>query len=167
MLVKDLMSSPCVTVPLTMTGQQVARLMQERDIGSVVVVDDAGRLAGIITESDFTGIGRCVPFSLALAPVLLGARAGTWEELRRIYDEAQRLPASQIMGTKKVYTAAEDEPVGQAVHRLLQRGIKHLPVVRDGRPVGMLTRHDVLRLLDESSAGTEDASGPRPPAGAA
>jgi CBS-domain-containing membrane protein len=71
MTVKELMTEPVVTVDRNMPVSDVARVMQEHDIGAVVVVVDAsGQLRGIVTGSDFTGIGRSVPFSLAVAPVV-------------------------------------------------------------------------------------------------
>lgn len=146
MLVRDIMSSPAISVRPDTPVPEVGRLMQARDIGSVAVTDASGVLVGIITESDFTGLARCVPFSLDLAPVIFGARAGTWEELRRIYDHAKELRARDIM-TDRPQTAREDEEVGAVVHEMLRHNRKHVPVVRDGVLVGMLARHDLLKLL--------------------
>src|SRR4030042_1323236 len=73
MLVKEIMPSPVVTVRTDTPAPEVARVMQERDIGAVVVVDEGGRLCGIITESDFTGIGRGSPLPPAAA-----ARPSAW-----------------------------------------------------------------------------------------
>jgi CBS domain-containing protein len=148
MTVKDIMSQPVVTVPEDALAPEIARVMQERDIGAVVVVDAAGALRGIVTESDFTGVGRCVPFSLALAPVVFGARAATMAEIEQIYAMARKLTARQIM-SEEVHTARESEEIGAVVHRMLRRKLKHVPVVRDGKPVGMLARHDVLKLMAE------------------
>ena len=148
MTVKDIMSQPVVTVPEEALAPEIARVMQERDIGAVVVVDAAGALRGIVTESDFTGVGRCVPFSLALAPVVFGARAATMAEIEKIYAMARKLTARQIM-SEEVHTARESEEIGAVVHRMLRRKLKHVPVVRDGKPVGMLARHDVLKLMAE------------------
>jgi CBS domain-containing protein len=146
MLVREIMTSPVITVRTDSPAPEVARIMQERDIGAVVVVDEGGRLCGIITESDFTGIGRCVPFSLDLAPVVFGARAATLEELGRIYTMARTLRAKDVM-SERVETLEESDDVGSAVRRMLTHNLKHLPVVRDGTPVGMVARHDVLKLL--------------------
>jgi CBS domain-containing protein len=148
MTVKDIMSQPVVTVPEDALAPEIARVMQERDIGAVVVVDAAGALRGIVTESDFTGVGRCVPFSLALAPVVFGARAATMAEIEKIYAMARKLTARQIM-SEEVHTARESDEIGAVVHRMLRRKLKHVPVVRDGKPVGMLARHDVLKLMAE------------------
>ena len=146
MTVKELMTEPVVTVDENMLAADVARVMQEHDIGAVVVVDASGQLRGIVTESDFTGIGRCVPFSLAIAPVVFGARAATIAELERIYAMARQLRARQIM-SDKVQTAEESEEIGAVVQRMLARNLRHVPVVRDGKPVGMLARHDILKLV--------------------
>jgi CBS domain-containing protein len=146
MTIKDIMSQPVVTVAEDMPVPEVARVMQEHDIGAVVVIDDAGSLRGIVTESDFTGIGRCVPFSMALAPVVFGARAATLGELGRIYAMARKLTARDIM-SDHVHTATESEAVGAVVHRMLTRNLKHVPIVRDGKPVGMVARHDLLKLI--------------------
>jgi CBS domain-containing protein len=144
--VKEIMSQPVVTVDEGTLAPDVARLMEEHDIGAVVVVDALGGLVGIVTESDFTGIGRCVPFSLGLAPVVFGARAASMAELERIYAMARKLTAREIM-SEKVHTAEESEEVGAVVQRMLARNLKHVPVVRDGKPVGMLARHDLLKLI--------------------
>ena len=146
MTVKELMTEPVVTVDENMLAADVARVMQEHDIGAVVVVDESGQLRGIVTESDFTGIGRSVPFSVALAPVLFGARAATIAELERIYVMARQLRARQIM-SDKVQTAEESEEIGAVVQRMLARNLRHVPVVRNGKPVGMLARHDILKLV--------------------
>jgi CBS domain-containing protein len=146
MTIKEIMTEPVVTVDENMLAADVARVMQEHDIGAVVVVDASGQLRGIVTESDFTGIGRCVPFSLAIAPVVFGARAATIAELERIYAMARQLRARQIM-SDKVQTAEESEEIGAVVQRMLARNLRHVPVVRNGKPVGMLARHDIMKLV--------------------
>ncbi len=144
--VRDIMSSPAVSVSLDTPATEVARIMRDREIGSVIVVGDDGLLAGIITESDFTGMGRCVPFSLELAPVIFGRRAADLDELKQIYTLAKQLVARQIMH-ERVVTVSPENTIGEAVQIMMNQGHKHLPVVRDGKPVGMLVRHDILRLM--------------------
>lgn len=145
-LVRDIMTSPPVCVSSDTPAPEVARIMREQDIGAVIVVGDDGLLAGIITESDFTGMGRCVPFTLELAPVIFGMRAADLDELKHIYTLARQLVARQIMH-EGVVTLSPDHTIGEAVQIMMNRGLKHLPVVRNGKPVGMLARHDILKLL--------------------
>ena len=85
--VKDVMTSPAVVVPLGTTLDQVAALMLERRIGSVLVVDAKGRLVGIVTESDFLK-EKGIPFSTFRAPLLLG-RFLNGGQLERILQEAK------------------------------------------------------------------------------
>ena len=138
MTVKDIMSQPVVTVAEDALAPDIARVMQERDIGAVVVVDAAGALRGIVTESDFTGVGRCVPFSLALAPVVFGARAATMAEIEKDLchgAEAHRPADHERGGADGARSRRRSAPSSTACSR---RKLKHVPVVRDGKPVGML-----------------------------
>jgi CBS domain-containing protein len=149
MKVRQVMSSPPISVHESMTAGDVARLMMDKDIGAVVVVDDDGRLRGLITESDFTGVARCVPFTMELAPVIFGSRAASLRELEAIYAQAKTLPASRIM-SEKVTTCQEDDDIGAVVHTMLKKKLKHVPVVRGEKVVGMVARHDVLGLIASS-----------------
>lgn len=146
MRARDIMTSPPVTATMETPLGEVAKTMHARRIGAVPIVDGDGKLRGIITEGDFTDVGRSVPFTLELAPVIFGGRAATLEELKKIYDAARELRACDVM-TEKVVSATEDEEVGPLVRRMLDKDVRHVPVVRDGRPVGMVARHDVLKLL--------------------
>lgn len=146
MLVRDVMVSPVVSVLDSTLLRDVAVLMQSRNIGCIVVNDPAGKLRGIITESDFTGVARCVPFTLDLAPVVFGARAATMSELQAIYASAAKLPAAQVMSTK-VHSVAETDALPAVIKLMLDRDLKHVPVVRDGVAIGMIARHDLLKAM--------------------
>lgn len=144
-LVRDIMSQPAVVVPEDATLFEVAQLMLERRIGCVPVVDRDGRLQGIVTESDFTGKERPVPFSVMREPQVFGEFI-TAEGIEAIHARARTMKVWEIM-SRPVETARETEPVTAVVTRMIERGLRRLPVVRDGVPVGMVTRHDVLRLM--------------------
>lgn len=145
MKVRDIMSQPVITAHEEASLEEVAKLMLEHEIGAVPVVDDRGRLVGIITESDFTGKERGFPFSAYRAPQVFGE----WLEpdgLERIYAVARTRKAKEIMSAP-VVTAEEDEPVTAVVERMIHYDLHRIPVVRDGVPVGMVTRHDLLKLM--------------------
>lgn len=159
MLVRDIMSSPAITVNEATPVPEVARLMQDRNVGAVIVVDRAGQLAGVVTETDFARIARAVPFSVRLAPVIFGGRAASPAELQEIFERASKLGAGDVM-SRDVQTVAEDAPVGEVLRHMLDRDLKHVPVVRDGgagkrgTPVGMVARHDILKLAAAKLAGS-------------
>lgn len=144
---KDLMSAPPIAVASETRLGDVTRLMRERGVGCVLVLNDDGSLAGLITETDLAGIRRSVPFSLALAPVIYGARAPTPTELQKMLDAAGRLTARDVMTTDNVVSVPESTPVGELVHLMLDKGLKHVPVLRAGKPVGVVARHDLLKLI--------------------
>lgn len=146
MKASEIMIRPCVTVLDSSPLPEVAARMQALDIGSVVVVDSAGNAVGLITEGDFTGVGRCVPFSLKLAPVIFGARAGTFEELKKIYESAAKLTARQVM-SPGIQGVSPDTEIGRVVQIMNEHKRNHVPVLEGTKPVGMVARHDLLRLL--------------------
>jgi len=142
---KEVMVSPVVSVPLGATLDEVARLMVERRIGSVLVVDEEGRLVGIVTETDFLK-ERGIPFSTYRAPMLMG-RYLDGAGLERILEEARTTRVEEIM-TAPVHAVGSEEPLARVLERMLTYDINHVPVVdREGRPIGIISRFDLLKLL--------------------
>ena len=101
------------------TVSEAARLMARHQVGAVMVVDGHGQLSGIFTERD------------ALFRVLATGRDPATTRL------------SDVM-TKKPQTIHPDKPVGHALHMMYENGFRHVPVVEDGRPVGMVSARDAL-----------------------
>ncbi|MFN8558493.1 MAG: universal stress protein [Dehalococcoidia bacterium] len=146
----EIMSGPPITVREQTTLEEVARTMIDRGVSSVLVVDAAGALRGIITESDFTGKERCLPFSAFKAPHLFGEWVSK-QGVEEVYRAARGMIAREIMSAP-VITATEQDAVTDVVARLVHHDIHRLPVVRDGKPVGVVTRHDLLRLMVDAGA---------------
>jgi CBS domain-containing protein len=143
--VAEIMSQPVVTAGEDATLEDLARLMLERGIGSVPLVDARGKLSGIITERDLTGKERYAGRAVGRVPHLFGQWA-TPAELEALYHAGRTLPAREIMSVPVITTTA-DELVVDVVQRMVRQERGHLPVVRDGVPVGMVTRHDLLKLM--------------------
>jgi CBS domain-containing protein len=97
---------------------QVARKMMEDDVGALAVLDGE-RVVGIITERDLVG-------ALALTA-----------------DPASRATA---YASTRLKTAALDEDSREVARRMLEEGIRHLPVADRGRLVGMVSMRDLLAL---------------------
>jgi len=145
MRVSEIMAQPVVVAREDATLEQVAGTMVERRIGCLPIVDREGRMVGVITEADFAAKECGVPFTFVRAPQLLGQWLGK-EGADRIYATSRRLTAREIM-TPGGITAAEDATLEEVLERMLRHDINHVPVLRDGTPVGMVARHDLLRLL--------------------
>ena len=107
-----------VTAPSSMTIRDAARHMKQRNVSSIIVVD-GGRLVGIFTERD------------ALSRVLAEGR------------DAKATKLADVM-TADPQTIDPGKPVGYALLMMYEGGFRHVPVVRDGHPIGMISARDAL-----------------------
>ena len=76
---------------------------------------------------------------------------GKWigrEGIEKIYEEARTTPVKEIMSTD-VISVTEEDTVEKLVELMLHRDLSRVPVVRDGVPVGIVARFDLLRLMME------------------
>jgi CBS domain-containing protein len=107
-----------VTANAEITVAAAARLMKERRVGAILVLEE-GKLAGIFTERD------------AVFRVVAEGRdpAGT-----RI---------AEVM-TANPRTITPDRPFGHALHLMYEGGFRHVPVVDNGRPLGVVSSRDAL-----------------------
>jgi CBS domain-containing protein len=120
---------------------QAVRLMLQDDISGLPVVDRFGRLVGIVTEGDFlrrteTGTERQRPRWLSF---LLGPA-----RLAQEYVRTHGRKVAEVM-TSHVYGVTELTPLAEIVELLERHRIKRVPVTRDGKLVGIVSRADLLR----------------------
>lgn len=153
MRVKDFMSKPVMVVREDTTLEEIARMMLDNSIGCLPVVDLNGKICGIVTESDFAAKEKGLPFSTFRAPQLLG-RWMSQEGVERIYDAARSMTAKEIM-SRRVAAVTDDQSAQDAVELMLKFDVNRIPVVREGVPVGMVSRHDLLRLMVREMRGEE------------
>lgn len=135
MRVKQVMSSPVVTVTPETPVKEVAAVLVERGISAVPVLGEDGRLVGIVSEGDL------VPLQALPEP---GGRLGHAELIRFL----PRTAADAM--TRRVVTISEDADAASAARLMLERSVRSLPVVRDGRLTGIVSRKDLLRMLARS-----------------
>jgi len=107
-----------ITASESITVSAAAQLMKQNEVGAVMVVEE-GRLVGVFTERD------------ALFRVLAEGRDTL---TTRLADVMTRNPA----------TIHPDRPFAEALHIMYEGGFRHVPVVEDGRPVGMVSARDAL-----------------------
>jgi len=139
----DVMTWGAITVKPDESVTRAARLMLENKISGLPVVDDKGQLVGIVTEGDFLrrgelGTQRQRPrwLEFLLGPGRLAAE----------YVQTSGRKVAQIM-TPEPKTITPETPLEQVVGLMERRRIKRLPVVQDGKLVGIVSRVDLLHAL--------------------
>lgn len=144
LLARDVMTAPAITIHQDITLKEAAEKLMENHVSGAPVVDDAGTMVGIISESDLLNDSKR-RIKLPRAAVF-GFVIPTDESLMKAFENGMSLKAKDVM-TRKVVFAEEDTPVKVVSHMLLEKCINRVPVVKDGKPVGIITRADLLKAL--------------------
>jgi CBS domain-containing protein len=122
MRVSDVMNHPAVTCPVDAALDAAARLMWEFDCGMVLAVDDAGRLAGVITDRDI-----CLAAYMHRKPLHL-------------------VPLAKTMVKPAISVHADDEVLA-AEGLMRDNHVRRLPVIDGvGRPVGLISVDDLAQM---------------------
>lgn len=143
-----IMSRPPITVGPETSLAEAAELMLDASVGSLLVVNPAGRLIGIVTDSDFAARPAGIPFTALRLPQVLGEWLGE-DGVERIYQEARRRTVADIM-TGNVHSVSSADRVENVLRVMMDQNIKHVPVIDDGKPLGMIARHDLLKMMLEA-----------------
>ncbi len=143
MKAKDVMTHSVLTVSPGTPVDEIARLLLERHISAVPVVDAANRILGIVSEGDLmrrpeTGTERRLSWWLRIV--------ADRDTLAREYTRSHGSDAQSIM-TRHVVTVNEDAELADIAQLLEKKRIKRVPVVRDGRLVGIVSRANLLQGL--------------------
>lgn len=133
MLVYERMSKHPLTVkPKTSVNAALKRMRDER-VRRFPVVDDGGKLVGIVSEKDLLYAAPSPATSLSIY------------EMHYLYS---RLNVEEIM-TREVIVVQEDDPLEEAARILVDNKVGGLPVMRDGKLVGLITETDVFKTFME------------------
>lgn len=140
-LVKDLMTTQVVTVgPATPFKEIVARLAEHR-VSAAPVVDDAGRVLGVVSEADLL-LKEEFPDPDQDIPLF-------WTKRRRLEREKAAGSTARDLMTVALVSISPDATVAEAARRMHRAQIKRLPVIGEGgRLVGIISRGDLLKVFD-------------------
>ncbi len=119
--IQDVMSVTPIIIKKTNTVSKAASLMKESGVGSLVVLDEAGELEGIITEMDI--VFKTVAEGLDPKEV----------KVKNIMSS----PVKTISGIKSIRDAAD---------LMARHGIRRLPVIRGGNMIGIITENDIIEM---------------------
>ncbi|MBN2208205.1 MAG: CBS domain-containing protein [Candidatus Coatesbacteria bacterium] len=144
---KDVMTREVVTVSPSTSLKALSRILEEHSITGAPVVDDEGRIVGIVSQTD-------VLFSQ------LPARIGNedYDDIFDLFSASPEVGGSQVrhlraprwvedIMTKHVVVASEDMSVLELASLLAEKGIHRVPVARNGKLVGIVSALDLLGAL--------------------
>lgn len=143
MQVKDVMSRAVLTVAPETPVHEVAAQLSEHHISGAPVVDTDGALLGMVTESD---LAHRLAAKVAPPPSWLRALFSPAPKEALDYAKTRGRTARDVM-TTPVVTISEEASCEEAARLLEERGVRRLPVLRDGKLVGLVSRADLLRAL--------------------
>lgn len=146
MKAKEIMTKEVVTVGRDTTVRDLAKLFAERRISSVPVVDDAGLLIGIVSESDL--IERDKPLHIPTVISIFD-----WviylESDKRFEKELQKMTGQTVADiySEEVLTVGPEAPVSEVAELMTNKKMQAVPVVEGRRVVGMIGRIDLVRTM--------------------
>ncbi|MEQ8660518.1 MAG: CBS domain-containing protein [Gammaproteobacteria bacterium] len=152
--VADVMQTTVVSLSLRARVPEIERVFSESGVSGCPVVDAAGRVCGILSRSDIIrrlcvehaqatvlsdyyrdpgGIGICIADGQSFEDIAASAGVST-----------DRLRAEQLM-SHEVISVAPDAALAEAARLMVERALHRLPVIADGRLVGVVSTFDVTR----------------------
>src|SRR5215471_11364264 len=148
----DVMSTPVFGAAPQITVQHVARMMINHRVSGIPIIEEDGRLIGIITEGDL----------LRRAETGTERQRSRWSErflpnsrLAADYVKSHARRVADIM-TRDLVTVEKCATLAEIAGLMEQHRIKRVPVVHDGKLVGIVSRADLLRILTSGAASASD-----------
>ena len=120
------------TIPDTMTLLDAAKVLDQKRIGAIVAIDGTGELCGVLSERDIV------------------------RRFARNADKTVAMTVAQAM-TRGVITAAPSEDVDTCLGRMTDRRIRHLPVVDNGKLIGIISIGDLVKYKIDSVLAEAEA----------
>lgn len=144
MRVADVMTAGVLTLNPNNSIRHAVAIMRDNAISGLPVVDDAGEVVGMVSEGDLlrrAELGACF---------IEAARHGWEHGDPSTFVHTHSWKVGDVMSAPAV-TVTEDTPLSGIAELFLEKGIKRVPVLRDGRLVGLVSRADLLKCLTEDT----------------
>ncbi|OIQ20960.1 MAG: hypothetical protein BM556_03180 [Bacteriovorax sp. MedPE-SWde] len=154
MKISDVMTRKPVTAGPLCTVEEVAALLLEHNVGGVPIIDNDNNLIGILTESDFIGRRVNVPHAMVSLTKLLGETHYNADVLE-VFDRAKSLSVEKVM-TRKVITMSPDSSLTDANQAMVTNNVSRLPIVKNGKLVGIITKRDILKVFASSFSSSHN-----------
>jgi CBS domain-containing protein len=143
---KDIMTKKVITVKPETSIEELSALYVKHGISGAPVVDDAGGLFGVVTENDLISQNK----RLHIPTVISFLDAAIYlESSKKFEQELKRMAATKVADicARKVITIAENTTVVDIATIMSEKQVHLLPVVREGKVVGIVGKRDVVKAV--------------------
>lgn len=145
--VGEIMTTQLITVTKETPVRELANLFTTHRVGSIPVVDAAGNLLGIVTETDLVGQDKSlhIPTVISLFDWVIPL------ESDRKFEKELKKVTGQTVGdifTEEIITVSPDAPVSRAADIMTGERVNAVPVVAGKKLVGIISRIDLIRTMN-------------------
>jgi CBS-domain-containing membrane protein len=144
--VQDVMTSKVITVRRETTVRELAVLFSEHRISSAPVIDDAGNLIGIVSESDLVEQDKSlhIPTVVSIFDWVIYLESG-----KRFEKELQKMTGQTVadLYSEQVFSVGPEAPVSEVADIMSSERVHAVPVVEGRRIVGVVGRIDLIRTM--------------------
>ncbi|KAB3533439.1 CBS domain-containing protein [Alkaliphilus serpentinus] len=148
MLAKDIMTKEVIAVKKDDTVENVIKLLMDHNISGLPVIDEDQKVVGIVTEGDLIYRSKKLQipsyFTILDSYIFLENPKTINEQLRKMVG----YKVEDIM-TVDVISVDEDEEVEEIATLMTNKKVNRVPVVKDGRLVGIVSRRDIIRAYSK------------------
>ncbi|MFZ5761731.1 MAG: CBS domain-containing protein [Thermodesulfobacteriota bacterium] len=143
---KEIMTATVVTVPPEMPVERLAALLHEKKISGAPVVDAAGQLLGVVTESDL--IDQAKKIHIPTAITILDSVIFL-ESAKAVEREISKMTGATVADicSRNPVTIREETPLDEIATIMAERQLHTLPVLRGAQLVGVVGKSDVIKTL--------------------
>jgi CBS domain-containing protein len=145
---KDIMTRTVHSVTADTDVEELARLFVTKGVSAMPVLDDAGRLEGVVTETDLVEQDKPlhVPTVVSIFDWFLYL-----ESEKNFREEVEKITARKVgeICTREVVTCTPETPVSEIAALMIEKKAHLIPVVEDKKVVGVVARLDIIRSMGQ------------------
>jgi CBS domain-containing protein len=147
---KDIMTKNVITVTPDTSLEKLAAILVKNEISGVPVVDDSGKLYGIVTENDLISQNK----RLHIPTVVSFLDAAIYlESSKKFEEQVKRLTATTVQEicNRKVTTISEEVSVVDVATIMAEKKVHLLPVVKAGKVIGIVGKRDMVKAVAQQA----------------
>jgi len=145
---KDLMTENVIAVTKDTEVRELAKILTENKISGVPVLDEDGTLAGVVTESDLIFQNKKVHIPTAVAILDAFFFLESPEKMEKEMKKMAGVTVGDIYASE-VVSVQQDTPLDEIATLMAEKNIHTLPVLDQGRLVGVIGKRDIIRTIAE------------------